>query len=47
VLVHVQDLEAVFAEFGRVLRPGGATVIFLMTATSWLTPRRQPGCGRR
>jgi len=38
VLVHVQDLEAVFAEFGRVLRPGGAAVIFQMTATSWLTP---------
>jgi SAM-dependent methyltransferase len=38
VLVHVQDLEAVFGEFGRVLRPGGAAVIYQMTATEWLTP---------
>ena len=32
------DLEAVFGEFGRVLRPGGAAVICQMTATDWLTP---------
>ncbi len=38
VLVHVTDLEAVFGEFGRVLRPGGAAVIYQMTATDWLTP---------
>ena len=38
VLVHVADLEAVFSEFGRVLRPGGAAVIYQMTATDWLTP---------
>jgi SAM-dependent methyltransferase len=38
VLVHVEDLASVFGEFGRVLRPGGAAVIYQMTATDWLTP---------
>ena len=38
VLGHIQDLEAVFGEFGRVLRPGGAAVIYQMTATDGLTP---------
>ena len=38
VLVHIEDLEAVFGEFGRVLRPGGTAVIYQMTATDWLTP---------
>jgi SAM-dependent methyltransferase len=38
VLVHIEDLAAVFGEFGRVLRPGGAAVIYQMTATDWLTP---------
>jgi SAM-dependent methyltransferase len=38
VLVHVEDLAAVFREFGRVLRPGRAAVIYQMTATGWLTP---------
>lgn len=38
VLVHIQDLAAVFGEFGRVLRPGGTAVIYQMTATDWLTP---------
>ena len=38
VLAHIQDLAAVFGEFGRVLRPGGAAVIYQMTATDWLTP---------
>jgi ubiquinone/menaquinone biosynthesis C-methylase UbiE len=38
VLVHVQDLDAVFSEFRRVLRPGGHAVIYQMTATDWLTP---------
>lgn len=38
VLVHIEDLEAVFGEFGRALRPGGAAVIYQMTATDWLTP---------
>jgi len=28
VLVHVEDLVGVFGEFGRVLRPGGAAVIY-------------------
>jgi SAM-dependent methyltransferase len=38
VLVHVKDLESVFGEFRRVLRPGGHAVIYQMTATDWLTP---------
>lgn len=38
VLVHVEDLAAVFAEFRRVLRPGGRALVFQMTATDWLTP---------
>jgi SAM-dependent methyltransferase len=38
VLVHVQDLQAAFGEFRRVLRPGGHAVIYQMTATEWLTP---------
>jgi ubiquinone/menaquinone biosynthesis C-methylase UbiE len=38
VLVHVADLDAAFAEFSRVLRPGGHAVIYQMTATDWLTP---------
>jgi ubiquinone/menaquinone biosynthesis C-methylase UbiE len=38
VLVHVEDLEAVFTEFRRVLRPGGHAVIYQMTATDWLAP---------
>jgi SAM-dependent methyltransferase len=38
VLVHIEDLAAVFGEFGRVLRPGGAVMIYQMTATDWLTP---------
>jgi ubiquinone/menaquinone biosynthesis C-methylase UbiE len=48
VLGHVQDLTAVFAEFARVLRPGGAAVIYQMTAADWLTPAEAaPGCGRQ
>jgi SAM-dependent methyltransferase len=38
VLEHVEDLETVFAEFRRVLRPGGTVVIYQMTATEQLTP---------
>jgi len=38
VLVHVADLPAAFAEFRRVLKPGGRALIFQMTATDWLTP---------
>jgi SAM-dependent methyltransferase len=37
VLVHVEDLNTVFREFRRVLRPGGHAVIYQMTATDWLT----------
>lgn len=38
VLEHVEDLETVFCEFRRVLRPSGTAVIYQMTATDWLTP---------
>lgn len=38
VLVHVEDLAAVFAGFRRVLRPGGRALVFQMTATDWLSP---------
>jgi SAM-dependent methyltransferase len=38
VLVHVEDLETVFAEFRRVLRPGGRALVFQMTATDRLSP---------
>lgn len=37
-LEHVEDLDAAFTQFRRVLRPGGAAVIYQMTATDWLTP---------
>lgn len=37
VLEHVEDLDVVFGEFRRVLRPGGTAVIYQMTATDWLT----------
>jgi ubiquinone/menaquinone biosynthesis C-methylase UbiE len=39
VLVHVADLDAVFAEFRRVLRPDGHAVVFQMMATDWLEPQ--------
>jgi SAM-dependent methyltransferase len=38
VLVHVEDLAAVFAEFRRVLKPAGRALVFQMTATDWLSP---------
>jgi len=38
VLVHVKDLETVFGEFRRVLKPGGRALVFQMTATDWLSP---------
>lgn len=38
VLVHVEDLETVFGEFRRVLKPGGRALIYQMTATDWLSP---------
>jgi SAM-dependent methyltransferase len=38
VLVHVEDLQAAFGEFRRVLKPGGRALVFQMTATDWLSP---------
>jgi ubiquinone/menaquinone biosynthesis C-methylase UbiE len=38
VLVHVENLETVFGEFRRVLKPGGRALVFQMTATDWLSP---------
>jgi ubiquinone/menaquinone biosynthesis C-methylase UbiE len=38
VLVHVEDLETVFGEFRRVLKPGGRALIYQMTATDRLSP---------
>ena len=37
VLLHVEDLHTVFTEFHRVLKPGGHALLFMMTATEWLT----------
>ena len=37
VLVHVPDLEAAYAEFARVLRPGGRAVIYQFVATPLLS----------
>ncbi|HEX7625755.1 MAG TPA: class I SAM-dependent methyltransferase [Gaiellaceae bacterium] len=39
VLVHVVDLDRVYAEFERVLRPGGHAVVYQMFATDRLEPR--------
>jgi ubiquinone/menaquinone biosynthesis C-methylase UbiE len=38
VLVHVEALSEALAEARRVLRPGGAVLIFQMFATAWLEP---------
>ena len=38
VLVHVASLEDAYAEFARVLRPGGRAVIYQFVATSLLSP---------
>ena len=39
VLVHVSDLDLAYAEFRRVLRPGGRALIYQMYATDLLEPR--------
>src|SRR5262245_34127486 len=39
VLVHVADLAAAYAEFRRVLRPGGRVVVYQMFGTDLLEPR--------
>jgi SAM-dependent methyltransferase len=39
VLVHVADLDRAYAEFRRVLRPGGRALVYQMFATPRLEPR--------
>jgi SAM-dependent methyltransferase len=39
VLVHVADLERAYAEFHRVLRPGGRALVYQMFGTERLEPR--------
>jgi SAM-dependent methyltransferase len=39
VLVHVADLDRVYAEFRRVLRAGGRVLVYQMFATDRLQPR--------
>ena len=39
MLVHVSDLREVFAEFGRVLRPGGRVLMYQMFAADRLEAR--------
>ncbi len=38
MLVHVADLNRVYAEFARVLRPGGHALVYQMFATDRLEP---------
>lgn len=45
VLTVVPDLEAGFAEAARVLKPGGAAVIYSVFATSRLEPREAAAFG--
>ena len=39
VLVHVADLDRAYAEFHRVLRPGGRALVYQMFGTDRLEPR--------
>ena len=39
VLVHVEDLNQVYGEFRRVLKPGGHALVYQMFATNLLEPR--------
>src|SRR5262249_21225525 len=39
VLVHVAELERVYAEFRRALKPGGRALIYQMFGTDRLQPR--------
>jgi SAM-dependent methyltransferase len=39
VLVHLDDLGAAYAEFRRVLKPGGRILVYQMFATDRLEPR--------
>jgi SAM-dependent methyltransferase len=39
VLVHVADLATAYAEFARVLRPGGHVLVYQMFASELLEPR--------
>jgi len=38
VLVHVADLAVAYAEFRRILRPGGRALVYQMFATALLEP---------
>jgi SAM-dependent methyltransferase len=39
VLVHIDDLNAAYAEFRRVLKPGGRALVYQMFTTDRLEPR--------
>ncbi len=39
VLVHVPDLRRAYAEFRRVLKPGGRALVYQMFGTEFLEPR--------
>ncbi|MBA4179251.1 MAG: hypothetical protein C0506_01545 [Anaerolinea sp.] len=39
VLVHIEDLDTAYAEFRRVLKPGGRALVYQMFATDRLEPR--------
>lgn len=41
VLIHVSDLTAAYAEFHRVLKPGGWALVYQMFATELLEPRER------
>jgi SAM-dependent methyltransferase len=41
VLIHVSDLTAVYAEFQRILKPGGRALVYQMFATELLEPNER------
>jgi len=46
VLVHSPDLPRAYAEFRRVLRPGGRALVYQMFGTELLEPREAAGSSR-
>ena len=46
VLVHFESLDPAFAEFRRVLKPGGAVLVFAVFATPLLEHARPSGSSR-